>query len=159
MVVFAITLVGLLVDAIAVSLGRVPLAGLPLLALYTIPVAVLPEGVPFLAFIAGGAAYVAMLMADERDRLAHWGRLVSRQVNPSDPTRDRHIGFERHRAPGISDRACHRRGPAGVPPGTAGLDSGWQRRGGGGGGGSTLSFSDPMVSLAKSLRRAKIRST
>ncbi len=42
MVVFFIALVAILVDLLAVGIGRVPLAGLPLLALYTVPVAALP---------------------------------------------------------------------------------------------------------------------
>ncbi len=155
MVVFAITLVGLLVDAIAVSLGRVPLAGLPLLAMYTIPVAVLPDGVPFLAFVAGGAAYVAMLMADERDRLTHWGRLVSRQINPSDPTRIDTSGLNSAgRRVSVIALAAAVVLPVFLPT----LPSSILDGGGGegeGGNGSTLSFKDPMVSLAKNLRQKK----
>lgn len=153
MVVFAITLIGLLVDVIAVSLNRVPLAGLPLLALYTIPVAVLPDGVPFIAFIAGGAAYVAMLMADERDRLTHWGRLVSRQVNPSDPTRIDTSGLNATgRRVSVIALIAAVVVPAFLPTLPASILDG-SGGSGEGGNGSTLSFEDPMVGLARSLNR------
>jgi len=153
MVVFAVVLSGLIVDAIAVSLGRVPLAGLPLLALYTIPVAVLPDGVPFLAFVAGGAAYVTMLMADERDRLTHWGRLVSRQINPSDPgkldTSGLHIAGRRVSVIALTAAVVL---PVFLPTLPAAILDGGSGDGEGGNG-SNLSFRDPMVSMAANLER------
>lgn len=153
MVVFAVTLIALLVDVIAVSLNRVPLAGLPLLALYTIPVAVLPDGVPFLAFLAGGAAYITMLMADERDRLVHWGRLVSRQVNPRDPNRIDTSGLNSTgRRVSVIALAVAVVLPAFLPTLPSSILDG-NGSGGTGGDGTTLSFQDPMVGLANSLNR------
>ena len=153
MVVFTMALIALLVDAIAVGFARVPLAGLPLLALYTIPVAVLTSGVPFLGFVAGASAFVAMLMVDERDRLTHWGRLVSRQANPNSPARIDTTGL------GATGRrvSAAALGAAVVLPiflptlPSALLDNG--RGPGGDGNGTTISFKDPMVTLADDLKR------
>jgi transglutaminase-like putative cysteine protease len=67
----------LVVDLLGVGLGRVPLVGLPLLALYAVPAALAPDGVPALAFLPGAAAFLLLLGYDERERLVHWGRQVS----------------------------------------------------------------------------------
>jgi transglutaminase-like putative cysteine protease len=152
MVVFFIALIAILVDFLAVTLHRVPLAGLPLLALYSVPVASLPHGVSFLGFLPGAIGYIAMLMVDERDRLAHWGRLVARDLSPDPDTTIDTSGLS---ATGrrISSLALATAVviPIFIPvfsntlldgPGT-----------GTGPGGDSLSFSDPMVSLANSLQR------
>jgi transglutaminase-like putative cysteine protease len=77
MIAIAVTICYLAVDALGVSLGRVPLTGLPLLALYTVPAALAPGGVPTLAFLPGAAAFLLLLAYDERERLGHWGRQIS----------------------------------------------------------------------------------
>jgi len=153
MVVFAVALTAIVVDTVAVGLGRVPLAGLPLLALYTVPVAVLPSGVPILAFVAGAAAYIAMVMADERDRLAHWGRLVSRQTHANDPSRidTSGLGTTGRRVSVIAVAAAVVL-PIFVPTLPAALLDGGGS-GGGDGNGQRLSFEDPMVTLAEDLQR------
>ncbi|MDQ4008091.1 MAG: DUF3488 and transglutaminase-like domain-containing protein [Actinomycetota bacterium] len=77
MTALGVTVCFLLVDALAAGLRRVPLTGLPLLALYTVPAALAPSGVPVLAFLVGGTAFLLLLGYDERDRLGHWGRQIS----------------------------------------------------------------------------------
>ena len=153
MVVFYIGLIAVLVDFFAVSLHRVPLAGLPLLALYSVPVASLPDGVPFLGFLPGAIGFVAMLMVDERDRLAHWGRLVARDKTPG---HDGNIDTSGLTASGrrISTVALAVAVvvPVFVPVLSPTLFDG-NGPGNGNGSGDTLSFADPMVSLANSLRR------
>ncbi|MPZ62067.1 MAG: hypothetical protein GEU93_12390 [Propionibacteriales bacterium] len=67
----------LVVDLIAVGMRSAPLTGMPLLALYTAPAALAPEGVPVLAFIPGATGFIALLAYDERERLVTWGRQVS----------------------------------------------------------------------------------
>jgi transglutaminase-like putative cysteine protease len=62
-----------LVDLFAVTLRRVPLAGLPLLAAFTVPVAIL-GGFPWLTFAVAGAFFVLLLAADHLSRLSQWGR-------------------------------------------------------------------------------------
>jgi transglutaminase-like putative cysteine protease len=153
MVLVVIGIVAVAVDSIAVGARRVPLSGLPLLALYTIPVTILPRGLSFLVFVPGAAAYVAMLMADERDRLAHWGRLVSRNVGAEPSPLDLSAlaaGGRRVSVIAISAAVVI---PILLPAiGGSILDAG---RGGGlgNGDGVTLSFEDPMVGLATQLRQ------
>jgi transglutaminase-like putative cysteine protease len=154
MIAFFIACVAAFVDFLAVGLRRAPLAGLALLALYTVPVAALPHGVPFYGFVPGAVSYLALLMADERYRLAHWGRLVSREPRPD-------------AAAGVMDTsgltANGRRIsalamvaalflPVAVPVFSTTI---WGRGVGKGasGDGTALTFSDPMVSLANSLRK------
>jgi transglutaminase-like putative cysteine protease len=77
LVALSVTCCYLVVDLLGVGLGRAPLTGLPLLALYTGPAALAPDGVPTLAFLPGAAAFLAFLAYDERERLGHWGRQIS----------------------------------------------------------------------------------
>jgi len=72
-----IGLVGLLVDVLAVSLRRPALAGLPLLAVYCLPAALLPDGLAWPYFILAGAGYIALVAADSGDRIRAWGRMLS----------------------------------------------------------------------------------
>jgi len=82
--------VAIAVDILAVRLRRPAVAGLPLLLLFSVPVASnlkvfdAPELVIFAASLAG---YLAMLSADSRERLRMWGRLVTfRHVQSADET-------------------------------------------------------------------------
>lgn len=64
----------LLVDLTAVTLGRVPLAGLPLLTVYSLPVSVLDRPISWVYFALGAAGFLGMLVLQERDRVIRWGR-------------------------------------------------------------------------------------
>ena len=64
----------LLVDFLACTLRRVSLAGLPLLAIYTVPVSLLPGGVPWWVFAATATAFLVMLFLRENEQVARWGR-------------------------------------------------------------------------------------
>lgn len=150
MTVGFIALVAIVVDLLAAGLGRAPLAGLPLLALYSVPVASLPDGVPAIAFIPGAAAYLALLMVSERERLAHWGRRVARsstreQADSIDTSGLASAG-RRISVLAITSAVVL---PFLVPTFTHTLFHG--KAGLGNGNGDSLSFSDPMVSLATSL--------
>ena len=57
-------LVALAVDTLAVTLRRAALAGLPLLVLYTVPTAVAPDGVGWVAFALGGVGFLTLLLAE-----------------------------------------------------------------------------------------------
>ncbi|HET9657380.1 MAG TPA: DUF3488 and transglutaminase-like domain-containing protein [Kineosporiaceae bacterium] len=70
-------LVGLLVDLIAVTLRRPAVAGLPLLAVYCVPAAVLPGGLPWVYFLLSAAGYLVLVGADAGDRIRSWGRVLS----------------------------------------------------------------------------------
>jgi hypothetical protein len=83
-----IGIVAIIVDIIAVRLRRPALAGLPLLVLFSVPVASdlktfgAAQSVTFAAALAG---YLSLLSADGRQRLRLWGRLVTvRSAAPGD---------------------------------------------------------------------------
>jgi transglutaminase-like putative cysteine protease len=154
MVITVIGVAAIAVDTVAVGLRRVPMSGLPLLALYTIPVTILPKGLSFLVFVPGAATYLAMLMSDERDRLAHWGRLVSRNVGSEPAPLDLSALASGGRRASLIALAIAVVVPICLPAISGSiLDAG---RGGGlgNGNGVTLSFEDPMVGLAAQLREA-----
>jgi transglutaminase-like putative cysteine protease len=75
-----IGLVAVLTDLIAVRLRSPAVAGLPLLVLFSVPVATNVKNATVgltLAFCLGITGYLAMLAADGRQRLRLWGRLVT----------------------------------------------------------------------------------
>ncbi len=70
-------LVALMVDVLAVSLRQPALAGLPLLAVYCVPAALLSGGLPWYYFLAAAAGFLVLLAADSGDRVRGWGRVLS----------------------------------------------------------------------------------
>ena len=76
-------LIAILVDLLASRLRRAALTGLPLLALFTVPAAVVVEPISWPAFIIGALGYLALLVADGRERVSHWGRTVLVRRTPS----------------------------------------------------------------------------
>lgn len=74
----------LLVDLLACTLRRVPLAGLPLLTVYSVPVSLL-AGVAWWVFALTAAGFLAMLFLQVNDQLARWGRPLGSE-EASDPT-------------------------------------------------------------------------
>ncbi|MCP9954967.1 DUF3488 and transglutaminase-like domain-containing protein [Actinomadura madurae] len=77
-----IGLVAVLVDLLAVRLHRTAPAGLPLLAMYSVPAAVREDGVGWLAFGLGACGFLALLMADAREQVGGWGRTVTTRRRP-----------------------------------------------------------------------------
>ncbi|TQS30991.1 DUF3488 and transglutaminase-like domain-containing protein [Microbispora sp. KK1-11] len=71
-----VALIALLVDVFAVRLRRAALAGLPLLALFTVPAAVVTEPIGWIAFVVAAFGYIGLLVTDGRERLSRWGRAV-----------------------------------------------------------------------------------
>lgn len=66
--------VAICVDLCAVALRRPAVAGLPMLAVYSVPVAVHQDSVSILPFVAGAAGFLWLLMADNVDRVRRFGR-------------------------------------------------------------------------------------
>jgi transglutaminase-like putative cysteine protease len=69
-----IGLVGVLTDLFTVALRRPALAGLPMLGIYAVPVAVFPSSVSVVPFVFGAAAYMWLLISDNVDRVRRFGR-------------------------------------------------------------------------------------
>jgi transglutaminase-like putative cysteine protease len=79
-----IGLVAILVDFLAVRMRRAALAGLPLLAIYSVPAAVRQQTVGWPTFLLSAGGYLGLLVADARDQLAGWGRAVfTRRWSPA----------------------------------------------------------------------------
>ena len=61
-------------DTAVGGLRRVPLAGLPLLAIYSIPVGLLGGGVPWWSFALPAAGFLLLLFLQHREQTSRWGR-------------------------------------------------------------------------------------
>ncbi len=75
----------LLVDIAVGTLRRVPLAGLPLLTIYSVPVSLLGGGVSWLIFTLTTIGFLVMLYLQESRQIARWGRPLGQDVG-SDPS-------------------------------------------------------------------------
>lgn len=64
----------LLVDVVACSLRRVPVAGLALLAIYSVPAGLTASGPGWIAFLGAATGFLVLLHLDARDHLLRWGR-------------------------------------------------------------------------------------
>ena len=69
-----IGLVAILVDVAAVGIRKPALAGLPMLAIYSVPVAVLPQGLSLFGFFCAAVGYIWLLVTDSVDRVRRFGR-------------------------------------------------------------------------------------
>ncbi|MFI7597722.1 DUF3488 and DUF4129 domain-containing transglutaminase family protein [Actinoplanes sp. NPDC049681] len=66
--------VAIAVDLLTVVARRPALAGLPMLAIYSVPVAVYIDSVPVFPFIVGAIGFLWLLVADNVDRVRRFGR-------------------------------------------------------------------------------------
>lgn len=66
--------VAIVADLVTVVLRRPALAGLPMLAIYSVPVAIYVDDVPALPFIVGAVGYLWLLAADNVDQVRRFGR-------------------------------------------------------------------------------------
>jgi transglutaminase-like putative cysteine protease len=72
--VLGVGFVALCVDLFVVGLRRPALAGLPMLAVYSVPVAVYVDSVPILPFVIGAFGFIWLLVSDNVDRVRRFGR-------------------------------------------------------------------------------------
>jgi transglutaminase-like putative cysteine protease len=85
-----IGIVAVTVDLLAVRLRRAAPAGLPLLALYSVPAAIIEEkSISWLAFGIGAAGFLALLLVDSRAQVTSWGRPVFTSRWSEDVPRER----------------------------------------------------------------------
>ncbi|MGA8113935.1 MAG: DUF3488 and transglutaminase-like domain-containing protein, partial [Actinocatenispora sp.] len=100
LVAIGVGLVAVSVDLLAVGLRRPALAGLPMLALYSVPVAIRTDSVSWLPFVVGAAGYLWLLVTDSIDGVRRWGRRFTgdgRDVDVWEPSplagAGRRVGF------------------------------------------------------------------
>jgi transglutaminase-like putative cysteine protease len=161
MLIGGVLVVGLLVDAIAVTYRSAAPAGLPLLALYSVAAGLSGGDDAWLWFLIAAAGYLLLLLAEGRDRLSQWGRVFTGGARRPPGATSSGLGAAGG-APSAPARTGHRIGvlalsiavlvPALLPSLDGGLLGG---RGGGSGlgGGSAISAVNPVVSLQNSLNQ------
>jgi transglutaminase-like putative cysteine protease len=100
LVAAGIGLIAVAVDLLAVGMRHPALAGLPLLAVYSVPVAIHTTGVSWIPFTLGAAGYLWLLITDHVDRVRRWGRRFrgdGRDVDTWEPSplaaSGRRVGF------------------------------------------------------------------
>jgi transglutaminase-like putative cysteine protease len=143
-----------LVDLLAVGLRRAPLAGLPLLAVYTAPLSILDGGVSWLKFAVAALCFLFLIASGEEQRLTHWGR----QLTPRRGVFDAQSGvfggqavWSSARRIGFTATALAVVAPLLLPTVSATLFGGGGRHRGGEG--NSVSISNPMVDLRRDLTR------
>ncbi|MQA27791.1 MAG: transglutaminase domain-containing protein, partial [Micromonosporaceae bacterium] len=77
--------VAILIDMLAVGIGQPALAGLPMLAIYSVPVAVLSGSVSFLGFALSTAGFLWLLAAHHIEHVRRWGRRFTGDGRDVDP--------------------------------------------------------------------------
>jgi transglutaminase-like putative cysteine protease len=148
--VVGVGLIAVLVDALAVVLGRAALAGLPLLGLYTVPVAVDRDGIGWFPFALGAAGFCWLLAAEHAEHVQGWGRAFrnapprGRTAEPGRLTPTRMMAGRL----GVIGIALAVLIPAGVPALSAeGLHSLFDGGLPGSGGGRTITAINPVTEL------------
>ncbi|NUR06937.1 MAG: transglutaminase domain-containing protein [Nocardioidaceae bacterium] len=151
LMIIAGVLSAVLVDFLAVGLRRAPLAGLPLLALYTAPVSILDGGVSWLKFAAAALCYLFLIAAGESYRLAHWGhQLTAGRIFDSQTTNvSSQAIWSSARKIGLTATGLAVVVPIFVPTLSANLFNGGGT--GGDGDGDSVNISNPMVDLKRDL--------
>lgn len=161
LLVSGVLVIGLLVDALAVTLRTAAAAGLPLLALYSVAAGLSGGGkASWFSFLIAGCGYLMMLLAEGRDRLAQWGRVFGAAPRGRGAADSGLAG-----GPGGQATAPVRFGrrigavalglalvvPTALPALGGGLLGGTQDGDEGGGAGGTISAVNPLVSLQSNL--------
>ncbi|MFI5802821.1 DUF3488 and DUF4129 domain-containing transglutaminase family protein [Streptomyces sp. NPDC051561] len=161
MLISGVLLIGLAVDALAVTFRSAAPAGLPLLALYSVAAGLSGGGASWLYFLLAASGFLLLLLAEGRDRLSQWGRVFGGAA----PNRSRQSvgGMEPGSGSPLAPiRTGRRIGaltlgvalliPALLPTLNGGLLGG-SGPGRGSGGGGTISAVNPLVSLQESLNQ------
>ncbi|MFE0178737.1 DUF3488 and DUF4129 domain-containing transglutaminase family protein [Streptomyces sp. NPDC059002] len=165
MLVGGVLVIGLAVDALAVTFRTAAPAGLPLLALYSVAAGLSGDGAGWLWFLLAAAGYLLLLLAEGRDRLSQWGRVFGGAARAPGRVSG---GLESNTGVIAPVRTGRRIGalalgialvvPLALPALDGGLLDGSGGPGGGGGGsGGTISAVNPLVALQDSLNQPEDR--
>ena len=144
-----LSLVGLAVDVIAVTLRRPAVAGLPLLATYCVPAAVLPDGLDWTLFLFAAAGYLVLVGVDSIDRVQAWGRVLGSAGNRGGAT-TWSIGLDGARGIAVASLAAAIVLPVLVPGLGERILTG-SGSGGNGSGNGTVTVINPLLQLRKDL--------
>ena len=75
----------LLVDILACTLRRVPLAGLPLLTIYSVPVSMTSDSPHWFLYTVTAIGFLGMIFLSESEQIARWGPILAEDHGHSDP--------------------------------------------------------------------------
>lgn len=150
-VILGVALMTILVDLLAAGMRQTALAGLPLLVLYVVPAAVLPDGIDGILFLLPAGGYLLLLITDSRERLLRWGVAVSGRTGEAAARSSGELGQMTRRI-GVTVLSMSIIIPALAPR----LSDGAFGSGGIGNdpeGGGTISTLNPLVSMRRDLVR------
>ncbi|NUK54141.1 transglutaminase domain-containing protein [Streptomyces lunaelactis] len=165
MVIGGVLVIGLAVDALAVTFRSAAPAGLPLLALYSVAAGLSGGGASWLWFLVAATGYLVLLLAEGRDRLSQWGRVFGGAAPAQGRTGS---GFEPAGGTPLAPVRTGRRigalalgvalvVPAALPALNGGLLDSAGSGDGPGAGGGTISAVNPLVSLQNNLNQPENR--
>ena len=140
----------LVVDMLAATYRQTALAGLPLLALYVVPVTVRPDEVSAWLFLAPALAFLLLLAADSRDRLLAWGVPIGGRAEAGAGSRGPNQMSRMSRRIGVTVLSLSVAIPAATPRLTHGA---FGSRGVGDTKGKTISTLNPLVTMRRDLVR------
>ncbi|WAU80173.1 DUF3488 and transglutaminase-like domain-containing protein [Streptomyces sp. Qhu-G9] len=154
MLVGGVVVIGLAVDALAVTFRSAAPAGLPLLALYSVAAGLADGAAGWVWFLLAAAGYLVLLLAEGRDRLSQWGRVFGGgpRTPGADPSDGAIAPIRTGRRIGAVALGIALVVPLALPALDGGLlDAAGTGVGTGTGGGGTISAVNPLVSLRDSL--------
>ncbi|MFI8516520.1 DUF3488 and DUF4129 domain-containing transglutaminase family protein [Streptomyces sp. NPDC085481] len=163
LLVCGVAVIGLLVDAVAVTFRSAAPAGLPLLALYSVAAGLSGGGAGGLFFLLAAAGYLLLLLAESRERLSQWGRVfggAQRSGRPGSAAGEGGPAFapvRTGRRIGVVALGVALVVPLVLPGLSGGLFGGAGDGEGTGGKGGTISAVNPLVSLQENLRQPEDR--
>lgn len=164
MVVGGVILIGLVVDAMAVTFRSAAPAGLPLLALYSVAAGLSDGGAGWVWFLLAASGYLLLLLAEGRDRLSQWGRVFGGASRTKGGLTDGLSGVSGGSSPvrtgrriGVLALGIALVAPLALPALDSGLLGGNGPGNGKGSGGGTISAVNPLVSLQNNLNQPENR--
>jgi transglutaminase-like putative cysteine protease len=165
MLVGGVLVIGLMVDALAVTFRSAAPAGLPLLALYSVAAGLARDGAGWPWFLCAAGGYLLLLLAEGREKLSQWGRVFTDRGRPGAPSYQPGAVSGPAMAPVRTGRriGALTLGIALVVPallpslGSGLLDAARTGGSGVGEGGGTVSAVNPLVQLQDSLNQAEDR--
>ncbi len=147
-------------DTLASTWRRVPLAGLVLLCVYTVPLAVTGRGVSWFVFVLAAAGFLALLHAQHTQSVTRWGRGLRADGTVSDTVTEQESPEDSFGVrTGFSSTVAARLGIAAVvlavavPLALPTLDLGLLDRAGPGSGGGDVDVVNPIADMRRDLIR------